>query len=118
MNKTLVAPRIDFADSEYRSFHMSDDGTLTIHMKNWQEIPMQLIFFHPVKFLYSTGDVPKGLFEIKDNSTLLNEVIVKMYGHPYKDHKYKLYQLEDIYDFPYIQVVAQSAEVVRCTENT
>jgi hypothetical protein len=120
MNKTKVAQNIDFADSEYKSFHMSEDATLTIHMNNWQEIPIKLIFSHTVKFLYSLGDVPKGLFEIQENSTILNEVILKKYGDLSRENlcKYKLYQLEDIDDFPFIQIIAKSAIVIKCTENT
>jgi hypothetical protein len=116
MNKKRVAP-IDFADSSYESFHMSGDRTLTIHMKNWQQIPMQVIFFHTVKFLYSSSDDPKELFEITENSTILNEVILKKYGDLSKEYSYKLYHFEDIYDIPFIQVIAQSAVVVRCNEN-
>jgi hypothetical protein len=74
MNKTLVAPHIDFADSEYKSFHMLENRTLIIYMTNWHAATLKLQFFHTVNFLYSLGDVPKDLFEVKENSTTLNEV--------------------------------------------
>jgi hypothetical protein len=112
MNKKFAAEHIDFADSEYKFFHMSEDAILTIYMNSWQEIPLKLIFSHTVQFLYTLGDVPKDLYEISNNSSL-DEMLLKMYGYKPKDHPFKLFHLEDIYDFPFIQVVAESVVVVK-----
>ncbi|WP_068471244.1 hypothetical protein [Candidatus Protochlamydia phocaeensis] len=71
MNKKRIPPPISFADSEYQSFHMERDATLTIYMKSWQEEPFKVIFKHAIQFLYRLGDVPKGLYEL--NSSLFLE---------------------------------------------
>jgi hypothetical protein len=112
MNKNQVILNISFADSEYKSFSMSDDDVLTIYMKSWQEKPFKLIFKHAIQFLYRLGDVPKGVYELS-TSSFLDEALSKQYIKTPADHPYKVFQIEDIYDFPFIQVVAESVTVVK-----
>ncbi len=114
MNKQLAAKHIDFADSEYKSFHISEDDTLTIRMNSWQEKPLYLIFSSAIQFFYQLADVPKDLYEISDDSAVLQEALLKKYGGCIPiNHSFKLFQIEDIYDFPFIQVVAKSVNVVK-----
>lgn len=112
MNKKTALEFIDFADSEYRSFSMSEDSNLTIYMKNWKEEPLRLFFKHTIQFAYHLGDVPKDLYEILDSS-FLNSALQKQYMKVPLVHPYKHYQIEDIDDFPFIQVVAESVEIFK-----
>jgi hypothetical protein len=114
MNKKRAAPTIDFADSRYKLLHLLEDETLIIYLDSWQESPLKIIFKNTIQFCYKVGDVSKNLYEILDPSPFLAEAL----SHEYKDvsiptnHPYKLFQLEDIGNFPFIQVVAESVEVL------
>ena len=50
MSKKLVAKPISFADSEYKSFEMTEDATLTINMNSWQGTPFRIIFSDVIQF--------------------------------------------------------------------
>ena len=112
MNKRLAAEYIDFADSEYIAFQMSDHYNLTILMKNWKEELLRIIFKHAIQFTYKLGDVPKDWYEL-ENTPFLNEALQLKYIQVPANHPYKHFQLEDINDFPFIQVVAESLTVVK-----
>jgi hypothetical protein len=113
MNKKRVISGVSFADSEYMSFHMSEDATLNIYMKSWQEEPFRIEFKHSIQFLYRLGDVPKDLYELAGGSFFLDEALSQEYIKVPLDYPYKLFQLEDIDDFPFIQVVAESVIVIK-----
>ena len=112
MNKKPVFDYIDFADSEYLSFHISEDATLTIYLKSWDAKFLNLIFNHVVQFSYKLGSDPSNLFE-KKNSHELEKILLEIYGIVPADNTFKLFILEDIDDFPFIQVVAESVSVVK-----
>ncbi|MFI0436103.1 MAG: hypothetical protein ACH350_10360 [Parachlamydiaceae bacterium] len=112
MNKQLAAPHIDFADSEYVAFQMTEHQNLTIFMKNWQEESLRIVFKHVIEFIYKLGDVPKDLYEL-DNSSFLTEALQLKYTSTPPNHPYKHFQLEDIDDFPFIQVIAESVTVIK-----
>jgi len=113
MNKKLAMPTFDFADSEYKSFNMSEDATLIIYMNNWQAIPFKIIFTHAIQFSYKLGFVPKDLYEVLEDSIFLNEALSLKYAETTSDHPYKYYQIEDIDDFAFIEVVAESVEIIK-----
>lgn len=50
MNKICAAPDIDFADSKYKSFDMSENSVLTIFLNSWQEKPLRLFFLKLFNF--------------------------------------------------------------------
>jgi hypothetical protein len=113
MDKKRVMSSVSFADSEYKSFHMTEEATLTVYMKSWEEEPFKIVFKHATQFLYRLGDVPKGLYELSNTSSFLEEALSKEYIEIPLDHPYKLFQIEDINDFPFIQVVAESVIVIK-----
>jgi hypothetical protein len=113
MIKENVISNISFDDSEYKSFCMSENDTLTVYMNSWQEIPFKIVFKHTIQFLYRLGDVPSKLFVITNESPFLKEALMNNYVEIPADHPYKLYQLEDLDDFPFIQVVAEAVEIIR-----
>jgi hypothetical protein len=112
MKKKLAAEHIDFADSEYISFHMSEDSTLTIYLKSWNAKSLRIVFSHAIQFSYKLASDPSNLFQIEDNRDL-EKMLVETHGHVPPNHPFKLFVIEDIDDFPFIQVVAESVVVVK-----
>jgi hypothetical protein len=114
MNKKRAAPTIDFADSYYKSLHLLEDKTLIIYLDSWQEKPLEIIFKNTIQFCCKIGDVPRDLYEVLEPTPFLTEAL----SYEYEDisiptnHPYKLFQLEDIGDFPFIQVIAESVQVL------
>lgn len=39
MHKKRITSNVSFADSEYKSFHMTEEANLAIYMKSWEEEP-------------------------------------------------------------------------------
>lgn len=113
MEKRLGFPGIGFADSEFESFHMNDrDNILSIFLTSWDERELCLIFSNPIEFNYKLGDAISNFYEIID-SNFLTESLSQKYVKIDKDHKYKLFQIWDINDFPFISIVAQSVDVTK-----
>jgi hypothetical protein len=112
MNKKLAAKHIGFADSEYKSFHMSEDATLTIYLKSWDAKTLRIVFTHAIQFFYTLGNEPSDLFEI-ENSPEVDKMLIERYGRIPPDNSLKLFVLEDIDDFAFIQVVAESVDVFK-----
>lgn len=112
MNNKVVAENIDFADSEYKSFAMAEDATLTICLKSWDAKTLKIIFFKTIQFSYRLESTTKQLYEMTEGS-FLNEALMQEYDYIPTMYPYKLFQLEDIDDFPFIQVVAESVTVIK-----
>ncbi len=113
MDKRELFLGISFADSEYEFFKMSENSVLTIHMLSWQAKPFQVVFSNTIQFLYRLGDFPKDLYEMLGDSIFLQEALSREYVHIPTDHPFKLFQMEDIYDFPFIQIVAESVNIIK-----
>jgi hypothetical protein len=111
MDKKEVSGKFSFADSEYISFQMAQGLTLTVYMKDWREEPFKIIFKNSIQFEYKLGDVPKNLFVLQGTSNFLNEALQLRFIDIPKIHNYNHYQLEDIDDFPFIHVIAESVEI-------
>lgn len=103
----------DFSDSEFNSFTMTDDYELTLYMKNWQEIPMRVIFKNVIQFNFSLGDIPENLYVITESTPFFQNALKQEYGIIPAEHPFKLYYLNDIDDYPFIQVVAESVVVLK-----
>ncbi len=113
MNKKIALPFTSFADAEYECLELCKNDTLTVYISSWEEKILKLIFTDTVQFFYSQGDVIKNVFQIVDDTILLKEALSRRYIKIPENHPYKLFQIEDIYDFPFIQVVAESVNVVK-----
>lgn len=113
MRKKLAAENIDFADSEYKYFDISEDRNLTIYLNSWNNKKLRIVFNHVIRFFYSLGSGPKDLYEVLENDAFLNEALATMYIKIPKSHSYKLFHMEDIDDLPFIQVVAESVAVFK-----
>jgi len=109
MNKKAIFQNIDFADSEYDSCKMSDE-TLTIYIKSWNEKILQLVFTNTIQFSYKLGDL---ISEVSENTkgSFLNEALSLYYETVPSNHPFKLFQIIDISDFPFIKVVAEKVTI-------
>jgi hypothetical protein len=101
---------IGFNDASYKGCEMLD-GMLLIFLTLWNEKEIKLIFSNPILFFYKQGDVIEGFYECKNSSPILNEALSLEYDYIPNNHPYKLYQILDIYDLPFFQVVADKVEL-------
>lgn len=109
MNKKKVTRLVDFADSTFKTFQMSEKGDLTLIFNSWQEKAFQVIFINTIQFLFRLGDVPANCYEI-DSSQFMEDALMQDYGYIPDNYPYKLFHIVDICDFPFIQIVAESVE--------
>lgn len=72
-----------------------------------------VVFFKTIQFLYRLGSGPKDLYEVQNDHSFLEEALLQNYGYKPTNHPFKFFQLEDIDDFPFIQVVAESVKVFK-----
>lgn len=111
MNKRVVADHIDFADSEFIIFEFKDSNNIVVNLLSWDEKNIEITFFNAVYFQFRLGSLGGQVFEIdnKDEIKFLGdskEVLASK----------KLFYIEDIDDFPYIIVIADSISVVKRDE--
>lgn len=111
MDKKLAAQNIDFPDSELESFKFYDENLLEISLNSWNAKIITLKFTDVIHFTYKLGFQVSNFYEILNDSALVKEALLRNYEKIPIDHPYKLFQLEDIDDFPFIQVVAESVIV-------
>ena len=117
MKTKKPASNVDFADSMYKSFIMNEDYELTIHMINWEELPLKVVFKNTIQFSFSEGDFPKNLFEIEELTDFFKEALIREYGLIPTQHLFRLFHIEDIKGNPFIQVVAESVMVYEQENN-
>ena len=55
---------------------------------------------------------PKDIFE-ENESSLLKEAVSNHFMDVPTEHEFKLYQIEDIYDLPFINVVAKEVSIIK-----
>jgi len=111
MNKKPLFEDVDFADSVYRSCEMNDD-ILTVYLDSWDAKTLRIIFSHPIQFSYKLRDFVQGAFEVFDNPSL-NEALLLKYVKLPENHPFKLFQILDISDFPIFEIVAEKATVIK-----
>ena len=110
MNTLLVVSSIDFADSEYGSCELTYEH-LIIRITSWDNKKITILIQDPIQFSYKPSDFIQGFFEHTGSSPFLDEALRLKYERIPENHSYKLFQMLDISDFPFIEVVAQSATV-------
>ena len=110
MKKIRAAPKIDFADSRFKSYEMFEN-TLILNLISWDEKTLKVIFSNCIQFSYKLGDFIENLYEIMEESDFLREALSHKYVKTPSIHPFRLFQLQDISDFPFIEVVAESVSV-------
>lgn len=112
MNKIIAFPNIDFADSEFIGFELINSKNLIVIVKNLEERILKINFNNPIEFIYKLGFQISELCEITDKSKLLEEALSKKYKLPYPENSYREFQFINIYNLPFIQIIADSADVL------
>ena len=112
MNKKTLFPNIDLADAEYRAFEMKNK-ILTIYFSSWDACIIRMVFSNPIQFFYKLGDIVSDAYEILDNSPTLNASLSLKYEKIPSNHPFKLYQIVDIQDFPFIEVIAEKTTLFK-----
>jgi hypothetical protein len=110
--KVPAAPGIDFADSRFESQAFTDDDVLYIYVLSWKETKITMKFQEAIYFSYNLGDQLSNFYEVSGDSLLLEDAVNRYYSKRTYPHPLKLYQFEDLHDFPFIQIVAKSLEVI------
>ncbi len=105
MNKKPIASNIDFADAEFLSTELTTD-TISVLLKSWNGKLIKLIFNDPIQFSYSLGDEFSNAYEVTNCPESLKNSLLRKYTIPPHEHPYKLYQLCDIHNFPFMEIIA------------
>lgn len=111
MTKKRVNIGINFADSDFKSFEMMNDYILIINLISWDNKEIKITFENCIQFSYKLHYHIANIFQVVEPSNFLNEALSENYEKIPNDHPFKLFQLEDLNDFPFIQVVAESVQV-------
>lgn len=112
MEKEEAAPNISFADSELHSYEMTFEGNIIVYISSWDAKKITATFFEPIYFSYSAHGFLAGFYQFK-KAPLLEQVITQYYGKKTENNLFKLYQFEDLEDFPFIQIVAKEVRTIK-----
>ncbi len=112
MKQKVLFTDIDFADSEYRSCEM-EDTDFTVYLNSWDGKTIRIIFHNTIQFSYKIYAVVSYVCEITEKNSVLDEALALRYEKIPNDHPYKLFQIIDIDDVPFIEVVAEGAQAFK-----
>ena len=108
--KNSVFLDIDFHDATYRSCEMSKNN-LSVYLNSWDDKLLKITFLNAIQFSYKLGDVVEGVFKQTGESPFLDEALSLLYEEIPPKHPFKLFQIVDIYEFPFFEVVAEKGNV-------
>jgi hypothetical protein len=109
VNKRIAALGIDFADSEFKNFELINNK-LIVYLESWDAKTLKINFLNPIQFSYKLGYHILNIYEVLGNSQFLEEAIIRKYREKVFNHPYKLFQIDDMNDSPFIQVAAESVQ--------
>lgn len=92
---------------------MPEENTLIIYLTSWNEKELRIIFLELLQFCYKQGSIISNFYEIKENTPFFKEALSHQYVKLSPDQPYKLFQIWDIDDFPFIEVVARVASITK-----
>ena len=107
-----VTSEIDFADAEFKSCELCNEYLLVI-ITAWDEREVQLKFKDAIQFSYKLGGSISSIIECITPTSFLQESLNLVYDKSPLNHSYVEFQILDTDDFPFIQVVAESLEIVK-----
>ena len=110
--KKRICENVDLADSEYHSIDF-EGNNLKLTLKGWDEKKIECVFLDTIQFVYKFGDVTQKIVESDENRHFFNEALEREYIKVPSTHPYRLYQIIDIYDHPYIEVVATNVKAIK-----
>ena len=57
MKKEKVAAPFSFADAEFKSLELSQDGDLIIYLTSWDEKTLKIIFLNAIHFSFKSTEM-------------------------------------------------------------
>ena len=111
MNMKIKATKVDLTNARLESITM-DDQTFTLIIDSQEEKSMRIVFFNPIQFSYNIGNIIQDLYQLTDDPPFLRKAMSLIYEKIPDVHPFKLFQLIDINDFPFIEIVAESVQVI------
>lgn len=114
MNRNIVFPNIDFADSEFSSITISEKQNYArITLISWDNRELEITLVNPILCSYQLGDVVANFYEALEPTKILEKAIAENYETPPPTHPFKLFQLVDVQDFSFVEIVAESASIIK-----
>ena len=109
MNKKICDNRFDFNDSSFKRFEFRS-SMLTLWVELWDE-KMVKIQYHDVLFFSIDGGDANAIPYVIENTDIFCDYASKIMLPESELNKSKLYHIEDVYDNPYIKVIAKDIEI-------
>jgi hypothetical protein len=112
-NIEIIDIKIDFADSEVPIyFCLREEKKLSVSIRTWNGKIIEFIFYNFLEFITTGGDCIKCFCVNKIQTEFFKEILEKQHKKQIPDnHLYKLYQLLDIHDKPYLEVISPYYEI-------
>ena len=107
-----ILNNIGFADADYKSIQMNE-GNLFIYFKSWDEKEIKITFLDTIQFMYKLGDGVLGVFESKISNSFFVEALSRCYSEIPLNQPYKCYEIRDLYDFPFVTIVAREVTATK-----
>jgi hypothetical protein len=111
MNKIPVAKNISFADARLISFERLQSRDLNFYISSWEEKIIKVAFKNAIHFSYNLGSIIHGLYELLESSSVLDAALNRKFEKIPLHHTFKHFQIEDIDEFAFIEVVAEAVIV-------
>ncbi len=107
-----IIEHIDFADSAYHSIK-TDGSKVIVLLTSWDGRMIKLTFSDVIQFVYKLCDGTQEIVESNDQTVFFQEALKKRYGTIPSHHPYLLYQILDLDDYPYIEIVAKRVDAIK-----
>lgn len=98
IHKQKVAPKIDFADSEFKFFQMNKNEPLYVFLNSWDAKNLIVIFTNVIQFSYKSGNLMENLYEVLDSTSFLENALRKhklSENRNFKLFQFYLYEIKD-----------------------
>lgn len=110
MNTKEVKTNFSFEAAKYKSLK-EEDRVLIVHLISWEKKNLKVIFNTALQYSLKSRSLVQNLYEVVGDSFFLKEALSRHYVNIPDKHPFKFYQIRDIDDFPFLEVVAESVQV-------
>ena len=111
MDNLIAISDINLAGSLFKSYEVNFE-TMIISLSGTNGENFKIVFQTPIQFSFKKGKQIQGLFQSTKASPLLNEALLLRYVHVPEVHPFRPFQLLDMSDLPFIEVIAESATII------
>ena len=89
------------------------DKTLSVFINAWNSQVLRITFTNTLGSIHKIGSFITGVYEKKEPTLFLEELISLYYEQPPKNHKFKTFIIVDIEDNVFFEIVAEQATVLK-----